>query len=537
MKNTNKLLTLALLFAMIFVVSCSKKTDDDPPAPVVPQGDVTATNLVISPDVYVIYDSLMHLVSTNSNLEDGIYKYSCKGIIPQISDNAILVDSANGGYIRKVTQKTISGSLMTFQTTQALLSDVFQEGQLSFTLNPGPSALKSSSEEKTIYYREVDEEFSQGVASGNKVDYSFNSKVAASVTLKGSFHTEPKIHFDFVFDKVQGISKFTCNLDQTKLVLESTAELNVNGNAKYSISYQLCKLQRRAIFWIYGIPVVMDMEFLMTAMGYINFEETAKFPITYTNTSTLGYGITFENGQTTFQTGFSNKSVLSGIPEFTANGQLHLDVVPQINVEFYKVLSNVIKPKPYVDLLARYTNVGGSTQLCAQINGGLDLSMGVSAALFGDTLFNKTKDFNIMKEVLWKNMEGCEWPTITLSNPTFSAGTHTCDPDFYPKTIKLEVDDPDNLMGPGTVLYSIYKFHIPGEAGTSGTITRAWDVMTYEGGTLSYNVCVHWLHADYVEQNVYVKTPDGTMSNVVSVIIPRGGVKSGEIFSGEPGIQ
>jgi hypothetical protein len=532
MKTLSKFVILALVFAAVFVGSCKKKSSDDS-TPVVPDGEVTTTNLVISPDVFVITDS-MELVSGGNYLSQGIYKYKCTGSVPHISENAVIVDSLNGGYIRKVTSTSVSGLYITLNTTQALLSDVFEEGGLSFTLDPGPSGLKSTNGEKTIVYREVEEKYSPGVTSSNKVDYEFNSEVAADLTMKGSFRTEPKIHFDFVFSKTKGVQKFTCSLDQTKLILQSDLELNVSGSANYSIGYELCKIQRRAIFWVYGVPVVVDMEFLMKAMGYMNFNESANFPLTYTNTSTLGYGITFENGQTTMNTGFSNESKLSGTPSFTANGQVRLDVIPQITVQFYKVLSNVITPKPYIDMTAQYTNVGGTQQMCAEVVGGIDLGMGINAALFGDTLFNITKDFSLLKETLWKSLEGCDIPKVTLSDATFGTGTNTCEPNSNPYAINMKVEDPGALVGPGTVLYAIYKFHVPGETGNSGTISRQWDAMTLQNNTLSYNICIHWEKADYVEQNVYLKTADGIQSNVVSVIIPGGMLKSWQPATGIP---
>jgi|GEM_PF-1695363 hypothetical protein len=529
MNKLNILSKLTLILMVVFIISCQKKATDDPPNPGTSGGDVTTTNLVISSNVFVINDSIMQFDHYGSDEANGKYQYYCPNMVPLVGIGAILIDTLNGGMIRKVTDKTITNNYITFQTTQALLSDVFESGELSFTLDPGPSApnLKSGNSEKTIVYKEKSASFSEGVTSPNKVDYNFDSEVAANVKLTGSFHTVPRIHFDFVFSKEKGVEKFSCDLAQTKLVLQSTLALNASGSAQYSIGKELCKIERSAMFWVYGVPVPMNMEFLMTAIGYVNFEEAANFPVTFTNTSTLGYGVTFENGQTTYTTGFTNSTAVSGVPSFNAKGQVLLSIVPQITIQFYGVLSNVIKPKPYVDLSAKYTNVGGTQQMCAEIDGGIDLGLGVSAGLFGVELFNLSKDFNIAKSVLWKSLEGCDIPKVTLSGPGYSPGSHECEIYFIPTTVTMNVDDPGHLLGPGTVLYSIYSFHVPGGIGNTGTIHKDWVDLTVNGNQLSYNICIRWEDADYVEQNVYLMLPDGTQSNVASILIERGGIKSG----------
>jgi hypothetical protein len=538
MKKLNYLIMLLILGTTLMVTSCQKKSTDEQTNPVTGGGDVTATNLVISPNVFVINDSIMKFDHYGSDEANGKYQYYCPNLVPPVSIGAILIDTLNGGMIRKVTDKTIDNNYITFQTTQALLSDVFESGELSFTLDPGPvsARLKSGNSEKTLVYKEKSASFSEGVTSPNNVDYNFNSEVAANVTLTGSFHTEPMIHFDFVFSKEKGVEKFSCDLAQTKLVLQSTLALNIGGSAQYSIGKELCKIERTAMFWIYGIPVPMNMEFLMTAIGYVNFEEAANFPVTCTNTTTLGYGVTFENGQTTYTTGFANNTTVSGVPSFNAKGQVRLEIVPQVTIQFYGVLSNVIKPKPYVGLTAKYTDVGGTQQLCAEINGGIDLGLGVGAGLFGVELFNLSKDFNIANAILWKSLEGCEIPKVTLSGPGYSIGSHQCDVDFVPTTVTMNVDDPGQLLGPGAVLYSIYSFHVTGGIGNEGTIHRDWPDLTLNGNQLSYNICIRWEQADYVEQNVYVMLPDGTQSNVASIIIPRGGKKSGNTLNLNPAI-
>ena len=91
----------------------------------------------------------------------------------------------------------------------------------------------------------------------------------------------------------------------------------------------------------------------------------------------------------------------------------------------------------------------------------------------------------------------------------------------------MTVDNKVHLIRAGRVMYSTDSFHVTGGIGNTGTIHKDWVDLTVNGNQLSYNICIRWEDADYVEQNVYLMLPDGTQSNVASILIERGGIKSG----------
>ncbi len=55
--------------------------------------------------------------------------------------------------------------------------------------------------------------------------------------------------------------------------------------------------------------------------------------------------------------------------------------------------------------------------------------------------------------------------------------------------------------------------------------------MTLLDNTLSYNICIGWVSATYVEQSFYLVSEDGTKSNMVSVIIPNLAMKDSPAIS------
>lgn len=517
---------------LLFVSSCKKNDDEQAPDPG-PKPEIITQGLVVSDSVFVITAD-MTLSSSIYELEDGIYKYNFEGEAPEVGPGAIIVDSLNGGYIRKVQGSNIIGSTLRLETAQASFEDLFEEGTLEFNVDLGVP-LKNYTKSDGIEYKLLEDELEEGASTSNYVDYDIEAELSSEVSVTGGFNVEPRFNFKWKFSKEHGLEQFNCFLDNTRVGLEATLAFTAGGSVSATVQKSFGSITKRGIAWIYGIPVIFDIEVELLGMGYVHFEEEANFPITFTNTSTLSYGVSYNYGATSFVTGFSNQSELSATPSFEAKGQVRLDIIPQVNIEFYGVLGNVIKPKPYVELAAQYINVGGMQETCAQIDAGIDLGLGVRGEIFGEEIFDFSKDFNIAKKTLWKSQDDCVLPVITISEPRWDFGTHTCNNNATPYTVTMDVEDPDTLLGPGTTLVALHRFYSP-EGSSTGSITRDWEDMEQQGNTLSYNICIGWVSATYVEQSFYLVAADGTQSNMITVIIPRLGAKS-ESFGGLPFIE
>lgn len=526
MKNL-KLTFLLLAMISLAIVSCNKDDDESTTEPGPPPEIITG-GLEVSDSVFVVTGD-MDLLSTGSELAAGTYRFRFEGDKPELYPGNVLVDTLNGGYIRKVTEVVDFGEVVRYETKQAALEDIFKKGTLELNLDLGVP-MKSSMTADGITYKLVEDELEEASTS-NYVDYEIDAELSSELSLTGSFTIEPKFNFKWVFTEENGLEQMHCYLDNTRIVLGSTFAFSAGGSVSASIQKSFGSITKRGIFWLYGVPVLMDIEVEFIAQGSVSFEEEASFPISYTNTSTLSYGIAYTNGTTSFVNAFTNNSELTATPSFEASGQVRMDIIPQVNIEFYGVLGNIIKPKPYMELAARYVNEGGLDELCAQLDAGIDLGLGVRGEVFGEEIFDFSKDFNIVKKTLWKSMDDCVLPILTISDASWALGDHSCGNNNTPYTVSMTIDDPDTLLGPGTTLQALHRFYSP-EGSSTGSITRDWDEMTLEGDQLSYNICIGWVSATYVEQSFYLITADGTRSNMISVIIPRLMMNAGPSFAG-----
>ncbi len=521
-----KLKTILFLFAAIMLCFSSCKKEDDETTPSGPDPEVVTQGLVVKDNVMVIGQDLT-LTSSQWQLEDGIYRYSFDGEAPEVNAGDVIVDSLNGGYLRKVDVVSVFGSTLQLETSQASLEDLFEQGSLELNVDLGVP-LKTYKEDG-IEYELIGDDLENGASTSNYVDYEIDAELSSEVSLTGGFTVEPRYKFKWVFTKENGMEQMHCYLDNSKVELEATLAFTAGGSVSAIVQKSFGSVTKRGICWVYGVPVIFDIEVELIGEGYVSFEEQANFPISYTNTSLLSYGIAYNNGATNFVTGFSNNSALNTTPSFEAKGQVRLNIIPQVNIEFYGVLGNVIKPKPYVELAAQYVNLGGMDEMCAEINAGIDLGLGVRGEIFGEEIFDLSKDFSIVKKNLWKSMDDCVLPIITISDASWEIGTHDCG-NNTPYTVTFEFDDPDTLIGQGTVLYAMHRFYAPGGSST-GSITRDWEEMTMIDNTLSYNICIGWVSATYVEQSFYLVSEDGTKSNLISVIIPNLVMKDSPIIS------
>jgi len=516
--KTFMLLTLALSL----VVSCKKKEDDPDPNPGDDQ-EISSQDLKVSESVFVVGPELV-LTSSQNDLENGIFKYTFTGDDPAVEPGSILIDSTGHGYLRKVESVDIQGDQLRCETSQARLEDIFTSGTLAFKIDLGRNT-KSLGDSDTIKYALIDESYESGVTTSNHVDYSLNAALSSQLTATGSFSIEPKINFKWVFSEENGLEQMNCFLDNTSIDLETTLAFTASGSASATIQKSLGTYTKGGWFIIYGIPVLFEVQLELLGVGYLEFEETANFPISFTNTSLLSYGVTYNQGATNFVTGFSNSSEINTTPVFDATGQVRLDIIPQVNISFYGILGNVIKPKPFVELNARYVNEGGVEETCASIDAGMDLGLGVKGEIFGESLFDFSKDFNVARTTLWKSNDDCVIPAISITDPSWEIGTHSCGTDKTPYTITFSFSENDSLIGPGTTLTDLYRFYAP-SGSSSGSITRSWDDMTLQDNTLSFNICIGWVSATYVEQSFYLVSADGVRSNMISVIIPSTSLKN-----------
>jgi len=477
----------------------------------------TTKNLQVSEKVIQMDQNLV-MDNYSWEVNEGTYRYYYTGDAPEAEVGSILVDTINGGCIRKVEEIIQNDQgLLKVRTSQATLSDLFTGGQLECVIGMDEN-LKSSGD---IHYKDLTSIFAPGFKTTEPMVYEFETKLTNDVTLTGTITFKPRIYLNWKFSEGNELNQMDFYLDNTKLIMDATLSISNSYGISKTVQKSFGKVRKRGYFQASFLPVVFEMEMELIGYGILEIEEESDFPVSITQTSSLSYGVSYSNGEAQFVKGFTNDFEFGADPSIETNARLQISLVPQISVKFYNILGAIIKPKPYIDVNAHYINESGLQESCAQVDAGMDLGLSLRAEIFDNHLFDLSKDFPVARNTLWKSDNNCILPVIEISEPLWAPGTHEC-PGTTPYEITFQVNDPERLLGEGTVLNAMHRFHYASGEITQGSITRTWDEMNYAAEKLSYTICIGWVDAQFVEQSLWIVSADGTQSNMVSVIIPRG---------------
>ena len=122
MRNFYCLLLILLIFACSDDKSNNAQNQDSNDEPV-------AENVV------VVWDDDSDLISTEDEISNGLYKIEFASEIPDVTINDIVIGDQGKGFLRKVVNVSTSENVLTLQTIQANLDDVFNDASIQFDSN------------------------------------------------------------------------------------------------------------------------------------------------------------------------------------------------------------------------------------------------------------------------------------------------------------------------------------------------------------------------------------------------------------------
>ena len=325
MKNYFKKLTLLLAVTLVFIVSCSK--DDGEKSP------VEHNTPVLKDNVKIIDATNLQLDLTQTQLDNGIYQFTATGTIPLISSGDVIVGDQGEGFIRKVTSAVVDGSIITLQTTQGSMTDVFKEGGFNFNLDMTEMQNRTSSSgfSYTIPSQPIYQEGALSIELNNgQVDFN------------------PNWFFDFNFDET-GIKDFE--------VSAKNATLNGNFTATVTAAQSVNLIDRsssilpngrpyKKIFTKYipavllGLPVLIPIKVVMELDLVLDYSANVSAAIArqakFTSNNTFNLGLNYANGQWNDINSFSpvnNFSLLQRTGNATAT--INLALTPKVSFKLY----------------------------------------------------------------------------------------------------------------------------------------------------------------------------------------------------------
>ncbi len=299
---------------------------------------------VLKDSVKIIDTAKLALDLTPTQLANGVYKFTFTGAAPNLNAGNIIVGEQGEGFLRKVTQATVTGNIITLQTTQASLADVFKEGDFSFSLDMSgmqPQTKSGLNKTKTLANDVIDGGFNFNIPSTN-----IYSEGALSIDLKGGqVGFNPNWFFDFKFDGLSGFKYFELSAQNATLNGSFTAAVTAEQAimlAKSSKSILPNRKPYTKIFTYYvptsvglfPIKVVMSIDLFLDYEAEISAKITRE--ATFTTNNTFNFGIKYLNGQ------WENINSLTPVNTFTlnnstgnANATINLALTPKVSFKLY----------------------------------------------------------------------------------------------------------------------------------------------------------------------------------------------------------
>lgn len=433
---------IALLFVLI-LIGCSNddSINDVNPGEQKPE---------IQENVVAILSENSQLISSETDLANGIYSIVFSENPPEIVANDILVGDEGEGFLRKVTSVSANGNTLTMQTTQANMEDVFKIATIEFTTDISESSRMNNgkSQELEVNY------LAKGVRlSGNGLEYDFSNTVLyqeGPLTFKitnGTATFNPNFSFKSDYSFPGGLSYLDFKANNANLTIDCDISLIASAGVSLpEFSTTLADFDKNIIFLVLGIPVKVVINTKLVAELNANIDSNFDITTGFTNNYTVTTGVKYENDNWTGT--FDLNSNLTPKPIYMGgevNISQNLTITPRVSVKFYGVIGPYCQPEMTEDFA--YNIASPSLDWDSKLKVGLDITTGVDIVIFGHTVADYSTTDNF-EETIWNAPENIE--IVSGNNQTGTLG------EQLPEPIKVKITDKlDNPLSNVPVYFNV----------------------------------------------------------------------------------
>lgn len=312
-----KLLTILLIASVAF--SCKKEKSNNPP---------DADPIELWSNVRVIDSTQLTLLEDTSLLNTGTYKFTVIGTAPTITIGDIIIGATGDGYIRKVTSVSVSGNIITLQTSQASMANVFKSGKIDFTMDMSDMHLRTTGTGFTYDFN----------ATTLWQDANLNVKV-----VNGQLNLNPNWFFDFRFNN-NGISYF--ELSSKDGTLNGNITLNVTTAAAVTLLNKEKTIEiysKSDIKWITVgsvlVPIVIKMDLNLVGTLSANVSSAINRQLTFNYSNTFNVGAKYQNNEWQGIYDFAPNNSISMNPITGKAGlSVNVNIVPRLDIKIMGVV-------------------------------------------------------------------------------------------------------------------------------------------------------------------------------------------------------
>ncbi len=454
----------------------------------------------INTNVVIIDTTVYTLISDSLELAQGIYKYeyNVKGKSDDIVIGNVILGVTDEGYLRKVNTISDNPPILTLETSQATMEDVFVQGDFStpFNLDSLQQANKIFSKGKIIYLRDgvnLDIKESGFEYSFEDVEIFNNGNISLYI-IDGHLFFNPEFEFDFKFKN--GVVRRLALYADKSLLEES---IDVQFTAQYSGSIEdevtLAQYKYTTGFLIGVVPVWVTINLDLTAEPIFNTDAQFELNGGYTNSNLVSLGMVYENGEWDNIWELEQNNFFHPLTyDSSINMEQRLALIPSVTIKLYSVEGSYFNTELWEQYVFNYVIPEFDADALMDI--GLNANIGAENTIFGYTLANYNKFIPGFEMNIW-NMPD-EIQMISGNNQTAQVNQQ------LPEPIKVKViDNYGNTFSNIPVHFEVTQ--------GSGSLTGQ-DVMTNVNGFAE----TYWTMGSNPEENKLtasvVKT-DGTHIN------------------------
>lgn len=388
----------------LILFSCDDEADVQDPN----QEDSAEIN--IKEDVVVITQDNSQLVSDDDQIRNGTYVLEFSGDIPEVALNDVLVLEQEGGYLRRVVNVVLDGNIMTLETVQASMEDVFDQAEFSFTSNISPQSRNSSNSNsnspisESVQFNYIADgvnvsEFGLVFDFSNTIIYqdgSLNFKIT-----NGTATFDPNFTFDFDFEDGK-LEYFQFKADNANLAINCGIQLAVTGSVNlFEGETILVDYDRYITFFAGIVPVVVVVNTKLEAKLSVDATAEIGFTSGFINESIVNIGATYNDGN--WNGIYQATNIFDSKPldaDTTVSLNQSLIITPKVSTQIYSVLGPYVSPEMTENFkIAK----NPSDDWDAELKAGVHPKIGVEAEVFGNSLLDFYLDITPIEEVVYQS--------------------------------------------------------------------------------------------------------------------------------------
>lgn len=422
--------------------------------------------IIVDSSVVEIDTNVYALISDSIELSQGIYKYyyTNKRKANDIIVNDVIIGTTDEGYLRKIDNLTDEPPILTLETSQANMEDVYEQAEFTFDFNLDSLTERSKnyfSKGEIVYLAEgVDLQIRDGGFEfnfDNTVIYE-NDNIELKIS-NGSVVYDPEYEFEFKF-KNKAVQKLAFYADEALLTNNIDVALNAEYEDDIDDEITLAKYKHIIGFAIGFVPVWITINLDLNALTHFGIDAEFEASGGFTNENTISLGTRYEYGKWEKIWDLEKDNTIHPI-EYSGSINLHekLTIVPAVSVKLYGVAGPYFNAELWQSFIFNY--ILPSMDFDASLDVGLDANVGADVTIFGYTLYNYNKfipgfDYNIwnVPDTLLKesgdNQNG--EPGEELSEPIQVKITDNYDNGFPFVAVHFEVTKGGGSLADTTVL-------------------------------------------------------------------------------------